>query len=635
MSELRALIPDADRGEVERRMGKFLIAVVLSVSLLVGRLTYLQIVRGAHYEALARGNRIRLVSLTAPRGALLDRNGEIIATTRPAYAASLVYMGEDYAEEMLSDLESILSLPEGRIEELLEKQRGRFYLPVRLKTDITPEEHSRLEERRHELPGLVIEVLPIREYPYGELAAHVLGYVGLLAGEDARLEQLAASQESLLAAAEMSPAKYEINDIVGISGLERQYDPILRGLDGTREIEVDSRGTPTKTEREAPPYPGLTLRLTLDLQLQQTLEDSLRVNMEKLREAKGITYATAGCGVVLDVRTGAILAIASLPAFDPNDFASGNVDVSTVEWLNRVIQGRYIPGSIYKMITAMAALEEGVVTPEETVYCGGGYRIGRDYIRCWVGPPGHGPTNLTQAIQRSCNTYFLEMGARLRNKMLASDAVLGGVDILAGYAAEFGLDSPTEIDVPGERAGSAARTGSRRLYVGEDIQHAIGQSTHSYSPLQLAQYVATLAADGSRYRPYLVEEVLRGDTVLYRFQPELAGQVQHVSQATMDLVKLGMLAATRPGGTGYSCFWDIPVKVAGKTGTAQTGRLPDNALFVGFAPFDDPEIAWLILVEGGDSGSVSCAPVARELVKTYFGLGAATSGAARAVEVGQ
>jgi len=621
VSELRALIPDANRGEIERRMGKFLVAVILCVGVLVGRLGYLQIVRGAHYEALARGNRIRLVSLTAPRGVLYDRNGALIATSRPAFAASLVYMGEEYSEETLAKLETILSLPPGRIRQLLAQQSGRLYLPVRLKTDISLEEHSRLEEHRHELPGLVIEVLPIREYPHGELAAHTLGYVGLLAGEDPRLQELAAAQESLRAAAGLPPAIYEVNDMIGISGLERQYDPILRGLDGTREVEVDSRGTPTRTEREVPPDPGLSLKLTIDLPLQQALESSLRANMEKLQKSKGVTYATAGCGVVLDVRTGAIRAMASLPAFDPNAFASGNVDVSSVEWLNRVTQGKYIPGSVYKMITAMAALEEGVIGPRETVYCGGGYRLGRDYIRCWVGPPGHGYSNIVQAIQRSCNTFFLEMGARLRSKMRAADPGLGGVDILAEYAAEFGLDSPTGVDIPGERAGSVSRTGSRQLLPGEDIQHAIGQSTHVYTPLQLAQYIATLAADGKRYRPYLVEEVRQGDEVLYRSQPEQVAQVQRVSQETMDIVKSGMLAVTSPGGTGYWSFWDIPVKVGGKTGTAQTGRLPDNALFAGFAPYDNPEIAWIIIIEGGDSGALSCAPVARELVRTYFGLG--------------
>jgi penicillin-binding protein 2 len=626
--------------EVERRMGKLLLAVALSICLLVGRLGYLQVVRGSYYEALARGNRIRLVSLTAPRGTILDRNGELIATTRPAFAASLVYMGEPYSDEMLAKLESILSLPAGRIRDLLAKQSGRLYLPVRIKTDITPEEHSRLEECRHELPGLVIEALPIREYPYGQLAAHVFGYVGELAGEDPKLQELAAAQVSLRSAASLPQATYEVGDIVGVAGLERQYDSILRGLDGTREVEVDSRGTPTRTEREDPPEAGLDLKLTIDLRLQQALEVALAANMDKLRQSKGIAYAPAGCAVVLDVKTGAVRAMASLPAYDPNAFASGNVDVATVEWLNRVTQGKYIPGSTYKMITAMAALEEGVVTPKDTVYCPGGYRLGSEFIRCWIGAPGHGTTNLVQAVQRSCNTFFLEMGMRLRNKMKAAGAAAsgparGGLDILADYAAEFGLDGPTGIDLPGERAGTVPRTGSRALFTGEDIQHAIGQSTHVYSPLQLAQYVATIASNGTRMRPYLVEEVLKDGEVLYRFQPEVSGTVAKVSQPAFHVVKSGMLGVTGPGGTAYWAFWDLPIKVAGKTGTAQTGRLPDNALFAGFAPFDDPEIAFFIIVEGGDSGSLTCGPVAREIVRTYFGLGAPAADQSPAAVAGE
>lgn len=620
MVDLRSLLPDAGRDEVEYRSRLFLAALVLIFLVLVLRLGLLQVVRGPYFEALARGNRIRLVYLTAPRGALLDRHGELVATTRPSFAASLVYMGEPYTDEMLAKLEGILSLPPGRIRDLLRKERGRLYLPVRLKNDISPEEHTMLEEHRHELPGVVIETVPIREYPYGSLSAHALGYVGLLGAEDARLQAQADSQAGVRAAAGMAAVRYELNNMIGMSGLERQYDAILRGTDGVREVEVDSRGNPSRVEREVAPQPGLSIRLTLDLRLQQALDTALLASIDRIKKQRGPAYATSAAAVVLDVKTGGVLAMTSWPAFDPNWFASGNVDMGSVEWLNRVTQGRYIPGSVYKMITALAALEEGVVTAKDHVYCSGGYRLGRDYIRCWVGDPGHGSLNIIGAIQKSCNTFFLEMGSRLRAKMRQTDPIKGGIDILSDYAAQFGLDGPTGIDLPGELAGRVPRTTAAAWLPGEDIQSAMGQSRHAYTPLQLAHYVATIANNGIGYRPYLVQRILDGDQVLVETQPEIARPPVSVSQQSLDLVKQGMLAVTKPGGTAYGSFWDIPIQVAAKTGTAQTGKPINNGLVLGFAPYDDPQIAWAIVVEGGDGGSYSGGPVAREIVRTYFGL---------------
>lgn len=614
-----------DREALERRLNLFLLVVLVSLAMLLGRMGYLQVVRGAYYETLSRGNRIRLVSLTAPRGQMLDRNGKLLATTRPAFAASLVYLGEAYSPDVLAKLEEILSLEPGKIDTLMQRWRGRLYMPVRLKNDITPEEHSRLEEHRNELPGLVIEVIPIREYPNAQLASHALGRVGFLNTETSKqsLQEQAAGYQSILTAAGMAPTAYELDDIVGVIGLERQYDAILRGVDGTREVEVDARGTPTRVEREIPPQAGLTLGLTLDLDLQSTLEQSLQANMDYVRKVRGPTYATSAAAVVLDVKTGGVLAMASLPTFDPNWSASGRIDpqfLPQLEEFNRAIQGLYIPGSTYKMMTAVTALEEGVVTPVDGVWCGGGYRLGSSYIGCWVGPPGHGRVSLISAIKGSCNAYFIEMGVRLRAKMQASDGTKGFVDLLTKYAPGFGLDGPTGIDLPFERAGRSPRTTGRSWLIGEDVQCAIGQSRQEYSPLQLAHYVATLANNGTRMRPHLVNTIRDGDAVLWRTTPEELAGADSVSAATFDLVKQGMLAVTSPGGTAYSSFWDLPIKVAGKTGTAQTNQKPNDGLFVGFAPFDDPQIAWAIVVKNGDSGSLAGAPVARELVKTYFGL---------------
>jgi len=625
MIALRQAMAGGEQQGLERRLNLVLLVMALSLLLVLGRVGYLQIVRGVYYEALSRGNRIRLVSLTAPRGEIVDRNGELLATTRPAFTASLIYMGHDYSDETLATLEDILSLERGRIRTLLQRHRGQWFRPIRLKNDISAQEHSMLEEHRHQLPGLVIEVVPIREYPYGNLAAHVLGRVGFLNTEAQRqsLTNQAGSYASIMMAAGLEPTGYQVDDIIGLIGLERQYDAILRGVDGVREVEVDNWGRPTRIEREQAFQTGLQLNLTIDAELQRTLEQAMVDNMERIRRLRGPSYATSAAAVVLDVRTGGVLAMASLPTFDPNWSASGRIDpqfLPQLEEFNRSIQGLYIPGSTYKMMTALTAVEEDIAHLSDTVWCGGGYRIGSDVIGCWVGAPGHGRVNLIDAIKGSCNVYFLEMGARLRAKARASDPTKGLVDMLSKYAPDFGLDGQTGIDLPFERAGRSPRTTGRSWLPGEDIQCAMGQSRQEYSPLQLAVYTATIATSGVRYRPYLVDSITQDGHVLWQAQPEVVPNAVEISQSTFDLVRQGMLAVTAPGGTGYWQFYDLPIKVAGKTGTAQTSRKPNDGLFVGFAPYDNPEIAWAIVFQHGDSGSLAGAPVAREVVRTYFGL---------------
>lgn len=614
-----------DRKGLERRLTLYFAVVGASLLLLLGRVGYLQLVRGEHFEALARGNRIRLVSLTAPRGEIVDRNGRLLATTRPAFTASLMFMGHQYDDETLAKLEEILSLEPGRVRTLIQRQRGQWFRPIRLKNDLTPVEHSRLEEHRHELPGLVIEVVPLREYPYGSLAAHVLGRVGTLNSEAQRLalDTQRSDFGPVLSAAGLDLPGYQIDDLIGLIGLERQYDAVLRGTDGTREVEVNARGTPTRVEREVEAQPGLRLHLSLDAGLQQVLERTMLEVAERLRRTRSPEHATSAAAVVLDVKTGGVLAMASMPTFDPNWSASGRIDprfLSQMEEFNRAIQGLYIPGSTYKMMTAIAALEEGVLDPDEYVHCGGAFRIGGDSISCWVGAPGHGRVNLTRALAVSCNVYFLEMGARLRALARSENPDSGLVDKLSQYAADFGLDGPTGIDLPFERAGRSPRTAGRRWLAGEDIQCAMGQSRHEYSPLQLAVFAATIANGGTRMQPYLVEAISQDDRVIWRAQPEATPAARPLSARTLELIGQGMLAGSGPGGTAYWSFRDLPVEVAGKTGTAQTSVRPNDGLFLGYAPYDDPQIAWAIVFRHGESGALSGAPVARELVRHYFGL---------------
>lgn len=647
--------------DLERR-ARVLAAVVAAIFVILAvRLGQLQIVQGAEWEKVALGQRIRLVATPAPRGNIYDRDGTLLATNEPAFFAYLVYTGKPMTDETVRRLSEILRMEPEAIREAERQLQpsykvdgkvryGRPYQPVPLKM-INEDQHTLLEEYREELPGAMVAVQPVRLYPGlpdtrtgRRIAAHVLGQVKR---DDSGVA--ARGEYGVEAAYNSYPTTTEDPAELG-----------LQGKDGLRQVEVDAQGRPTRVLREQPAVPGNNVVLTLNARLQAAAEDALLSRMDYLRQIRNkdcpqgcpSEYASA---VALDVRTGEILAMASVPSFDPNDFAGriyalpGTDEFNAWQQAWRDLQkdsGKPLtnhatmdgapPGSTFKPITAIAALEAGVTTPETRVSCPGEYYFGITF-KDWR---AHGVVNLEQALARSCNVYFYEMAGRMK------------IERLAGTARDFGLGSKTgleERDGISEVAGWVASPETKRKlhpkeptwYTSQNLSVAIGQDDTRLTPLQMAMMTAAIANGGTRYRPYVVKGVTAPDgKVLKGFKPEVLGRVQ-VSRETLDEVRKGMLAVNQynPGwtgpdsqyGTGYAVFGDFPqkskellgreIKVAGKTGTAEAGKNEEPyGWFIAFAPFDKPEIAVAVMVRHGGGGSLAAAPVARAMLDEYFGL---------------
>jgi penicillin-binding protein 2 len=588
---------------IQGKVKMFAFIILLMVCALIGRLAFLQLFRGEELAALADGNRFRLIPITAPRGSMYDRNGVLMVTSRPAYTVSVVLLDLQNTEQVAQELGQILDMEPSAIMSEIDKRRlqGRLYEPIRIKVDINEETHTRLEERRADLPGVLIEVETVREYLFGDMAAHALGYVG-------------ASDTS--------------NQIEGKTGLEKVYNSALAGVDGGKQIEVNARGTHAVVIGQEDPVPGSDLVLTIDSKLQEVALRALDESMRAVRTQSRSPYRNAhqGAVVAMDPRNGEILAYVSLPTYDPNQFVRG---ISQAEWerlndpvmrplINRVSGATYPPGSVFKMVTASAALQERVVSPSERVHCSGAFRIYNVIARCWV-RSGHGGSNITRALAVSCNVYFYEMGTRL------------GVDRIAKYASMYGLGQPTGIDHDVDRAGTLPTIAwkSERLnqpwWPGETIYAAIGQGYHAFTPLQLACYVSAIANDGVRYTPYLVKDIIGPDgSPSQRFSPLTAepkiAEVVAVDQNNLRLVREGMRGAAQAGGTAGWIFRNFPIPVGAKTGTAQNSTGDNHGVFVAFAPYDNPEIVVAVLVEQGGSGSGTGAPVARAIFEEYFRL---------------
>lgn len=671
----------ADKPQKEQRKFQVFTWVVAAIfALLILRLFFLQIVNAQIYAEQATSNYTRLITQPARRGDISDKQGRVLVTSQPVFVVSIVRLQQEPPPETLDLLAELLGDPEITATAIAERlaSAGPKYRPVEIKrlpwSPATLQVIARLEEHREELPSVEITTEPMRYYPYGGLAGHVLGYVGNISKEELETYQ---------------EYEYGINDVVGKSGLEKIYEHYtvngreigLRGQRGFRQVVADAYQRPIGEIVNVPPLPGNNLVLTMDLDLQQALEQSMEEVIAGLQENN--PGAGGAAGVVLDVRTGAILAMASKPDLNPGDFVDGldkteqayYNDHPLRPYTNRAVQGTYPPGSTFKMITGMAALEEGVLTPSDTITCPGYYWV-KPYIACWK---VHGSgVNLYRGLGESCNTYFQNAG------------YLAGIEAIDRVAREFGLGVSTgSRDILGEAAGVLPTPEWKKEYytayyndlfpqelakleekysarlaaagpeekaaiqkqyendlarlkadqqirfnfdtqwqIFDTLNTSIGQGVSSYTMLQLANYVATLANGGRRMRPYLVQKIVSpsGET-LATFGPEEIQQVQ-VSARTMAEVRQGMLAVTQPGGTAYSVFRDFPpeIKIAGKTGTAQTGRRDargnelQHGLFVSFAPFDAPQLAVAVVIEYGESGSGSAARVVKGVYETYFGL---------------
>jgi penicillin-binding protein 2 len=580
---------------VFKRVRVFSAITVLVILALTARLAWLQVYQYDHYLSRAENNRQRELPITAPRGEIFAAGGELLVANRPGFTVSLLDLNLREAEEVIRYLSDVLELEEDEIRTKIKKQQFRSFAPIRIANNVSPDVVAKLEERRLELPGVIIETQPVRDYVSGSLAAHVLGYVRAISPE--QIEQM-----------QNQGYYYRGTDEIGQSGVEASWEQMLRGEEGTLLVETNRYGRRTRVLSKEEPTAGNSLTLTLDLRLQEITERAL-AEMIKGLVAKGVTDAGRGAVVILDPNSGAIRAMASYPAYDLNKFSSIyqelNADKKNQPLRNKAIQEHYPVGSTFKMLPGIAALEEGLITEKSTVTCRGAATFFRTATRKCLNV--HGTVSIVPALAKSCNIFFYEMGYRL------------GTDLLTTYSEKFGFGSTTGLkDVIGEVAGLINGKKYRpKFQPGDVLSAAIGQG-HNITPLQMANYAAMLANRGTHYRPYLVQQAVDSKgKIVFEAEPEVINQL-NFSDKNWDIIQNGMKAVTEGGGTASFSMSRLPVKVAGKTGTAQAPPKLPHSTFVGYAPADNPELAFFIIVENSVEKTGTATPVMARILREYY-----------------
>jgi penicillin-binding protein 2 len=550
---------------------------------------------------MAENNHQRTLALRAPRGIVFDRNGHVLVENRHSYSISIVREHTKDLNRTIQLLAAVLNVPEVRVREIVDRHRREpTYRPITVVQDASNGQVAAVMARRLELPDVVVEEVPTRQYPRS-MAAHLFGYVG-----EVSEEQVAATED------------LKSGDIVGQSGIEKIYNPMLMGEDGAKRVVVNSVGREIRTLEEVQPTEGKRLQLTIDRDVQAAVEEGFRA------------FGYNGAAVLLDPKTGEVLAFTSVPAYDPNAFASG-IDRATWAALNtdelrplndRAIQGLYSPGSTFKMAVATAALEEGVITPDFKVFCPGHATFFGRAFKCWKAG-GHGTVDLRHAIEQSCNVYFYTVGNMV------------GIDKIHKWATLLGLGERSGIDLPSEVQGlvpspewKKARF-NEKWYAGETISVSIGQGQVSLTPVSMAVYMATIANGGTRVTPHLLRAVDEGAGWKAAPPPPPRSEV-HLKPETIQAVRDGLWLVVNAAGTGGRARIQGR-DVSGKTGTAQvisleggrsakgktTRDLRDHGWFVFFAPRDNPQIAGVIFAEHAEHGS-NAAPIAKHAMETFF-----------------
>ncbi len=599
---------DAELDFCKKRALLSAVVLIFFFAVLVSRLWYLQIQQGDKYRHLADSNRVRYVEVVPPRGNIFDSRGRAIVTNRPSFNVVLSRENSGLNDELLKKMAAILGEDVSVLLARIRKMAGTpGHIPIRLAEDIDWDKVAFIENNRLELPGIGIEVVPRRIYHYGNLASHIIGYLG-----EINERELKASAAGV----------YRGGDLVGKMGLERLLEKDLRGEKGREYMEVNALGFEQKYLKGIEPLPGDDLKLTINMDLQRVAEDAMAAQDK------------AGAVVAVEVNSGRLLVAASAPALKLDEFVGGisykawqaMLDNSRHPLVNKVVQGQYPPGSTYKLVTALAGLAEGVITPDTVFYCPGYYRLGNRTFHCWK-HAGHGAVNLVRALAQSCDVYFYHVGQLL------------GVDRLAVYAEKLGFGRKTGVEMQGETPGlvpTAAwkmRRYKKPWQEGETLTVAIGQGFDLVTPLQLCMMTATIANGGTLYKPGLIESIRDpSGRLLEQFEPQVSGRLSGQS-ANLKMIREGMVEAVNSRhGTGRAAR--LPgITVAGKTGTAQVVRLRqfrhmkeedvpykyrDHAWFTCFAPAENPEIAVTVLVEHGMHGGSAAAPVARAVLQAYF-----------------
>ncbi len=652
--------------------------------ILIFQLFNLQIVHGEEYLQRANSRLTRETKIRAARGNILDCNGNVLAGNEIKYSLKIykskideqnlnttilnaIFVleknGDKYNDDFPININPVSFKYENqeRINKWLEEndladgttaeqaleyfideyslkqyslEEARKIIAVRYGIDvngyssmrgyeISPEvcekSVAQIEEMNHSFPGINIEYRPIRKYYYSSLASHVLGYVGKIGNEEYTQNE-----------------GYELDDYIGKTGIEYVCEKFLKGKDGLKQTDMSIDGTTTGEYITEEAISGSNVMLTIDAKVQQVAERALKENIEKINNGdygeKREVYA--GSVVVLNVKTGEVISMVSYPDFEPQLFVDG---ISTEKWneytvkgrsalINRTMQSAYAPGSIFKMVPAIAGLETGKITKDEQIECAGIYPGGYK-PKCWYYTTygrGHGYLTVSQAIQKSCNCYFYEVGTRI------------GIDNIEKYATYFGLGQKTNIELPGEISGTLA---GKKLYekldetwyYGNTLSAVIGQAENNFTPIQMARYIAMLTNGGKKLDLTIIKDIINNqgesikteevkDYINKRLGIEKTSEENlNIQKENLKTVLEGMQSVTEEGGTAYSVFKDFPIQVGGKTGSAEAGNDKTNAWFVGFAPYENPEIAVVVLVENGAHGYYS-AEVTKEIMEAYFGL---------------
>lgn len=686
---------EIDKEQINFRFNIITILVYIIGIVLIIQLFNLQIINGEAYREQSNTRLSRITSIRAARGSILDRSGNELAGVRTEYGIELyktnianeqlneailklVNLLDEYqvsysdtfpikinpfeftidgdkltdwkkkykideeasAEEAFYEFKDKYEISNENVEEIRKIITIRYTITttgysatksITIASDVSKEVVAQISERNSEFPGINISETPVRSYTSGTLAAHILGYTGKINEEEYNEKK----------------ETYDRNDMIGRTGIEYLFEKYLKGKDGEKQVDMSVDGTVTGEYIAQNAIAGSDIMLTIDSNLQQTAETALENCINKIRNG-GFSErydATGGAAVVMNVNTGEVLASASNPTYDPEWFVGG---ISSDRWnslvnneakplLNKTIQATYEPGSIFKMVTAIAGLETGAITTKEKINDTGIYKIGNQQYKCWYYSSyhrGHGYLNVTQALQKSCNYFFYETGLRM------------GIDNLSKYALHFGLGKKTGIELPSESAGSVAsketkqnsNRGDKNWYQGDTAISSIGQGDNNYTPMQIARYISAIANGGTVVNPTIIKTILNSDGTevskeeIRNYTNETLGidttdDGIQISQESMNIAREGMrMAASEAGGTAYNVFKNFKVEVAGKTGSAEAGANNEtvHAWFVCFAPYENPEVAVVVMIENGGHGNYA-AEVARDILNQYFGANETTA----------
>ncbi|MBK1734026.1 penicillin-binding protein 2 [Halorhodospira abdelmalekii] len=584
---------------------------VLAIAILLAQMVRLQVVEHQHYATLSHENRVKVAPVPPTRGLIYDRNGRILAENRPSYQLVITPERVPDLDATLAALRQVVAISDSQLERFQQQlQRSRHFEEIPLRTQLDESEVARLAVHRHRFPGIEVNARLVRHYPEGTYSSHVVGHVGHITREEQR---------------RIDRAAYRGTQHIGKSGIELAFEALLHGKVGYERVETNALGRVLRTLERHPPQPGHDLILTLDSRLQRVAERALG--------------DSRGAVVAIEPASGAILAMANRPSYDPNMFVEGMSrerfrELEETGWqplYNRAIRATYPPASTIKPFVGLAALEHGVITPEKTIRCDGTYRMeGRERpFRCWR-EHGHGDVDYHRAIAESCNVYFYDTAFNL------------GIDRMSTFLAPFGFGKPLMADLEGERSGILPSREWKRGAIGQGWFHGetvitgIGLGYFSATPLQLAAATATLANRGTIVRPYLVETIRDGSN---GSESRIAQTTPHkrieLNDSTYwDETIEGMRQTiAHPRGTGRLIGHDLPYSFAGKTGTAQVAErgdedpveheqrpehLRNHALFIGFAPIEEPQIAIAVVVEHGGSGAAAAAPIARAVTDAWL-----------------